>query len=61
MRPGTVRSDAVKIGQFLQRHCTTRLGVRHIVDHVTTIESAPVTTCWLVMIIPSLVTRKPEP
>ena len=32
--------DAVKIGQFLQRHCTTRLGVRHIVDHVTTIESA---------------------
>ncbi len=24
-----------KFGPFLQRHCTTRLGVRHIVDHVT--------------------------
>ncbi len=28
---------------------------------VTTMESAPVTTCWLVMIIPSAVTMKPEP
>ena len=32
--------DAVKVGQFLQRHCTARLGVRHIVDHVTAIEAA---------------------
>jgi glycine/D-amino acid oxidase-like deaminating enzyme len=31
--------DAGKFGQFLQRHCTARLGVRHIVDHVTAIES----------------------
>jgi len=32
--------DAGKFGPFLQRHCTARLGVRHIVDHVTRIESA---------------------
>jgi glycine/D-amino acid oxidase-like deaminating enzyme len=31
--------DAGKFGPFLQRHCTARLGVRHIVDHVTRIES----------------------
>jgi glycine/D-amino acid oxidase-like deaminating enzyme len=32
--------DAGKFGPFLQRHCTARLGVRHVVDHVTRIESA---------------------
>jgi tryptophan halogenase len=32
--------DAGKFGQFLQRHCATRLGVRHVVDHVAQIESA---------------------
>jgi len=31
--------DAGKFGPFLQRHCTARLGVRHIVDHVARIES----------------------
>ena len=31
--------DAGKFGQFLQRHCTGQLGVRHVVDHVTAIES----------------------
>ncbi len=30
--------DAGKFGPFLQRHCTARLGVRHIIDHVTRIE-----------------------
>ena len=32
--------DAGKFGPFLQRHCTARLGVRHVVDHVTRIESS---------------------
>jgi len=32
--------DAGKFGQFLQRHCTARLGVRHVVDHVARIEAA---------------------
>ena len=32
--------DAGKFGPFLQRHCTARLGVRHIVDHVVRIESS---------------------
>ena len=32
--------DAGKFGQFLQRHCTTRLGVRHVLDHVAQIEAA---------------------
>jgi len=32
--------DAGKFGQFLQRHCTARLGVRHVVDHVARIEPA---------------------
>jgi hypothetical protein len=32
--------DAGKLGQFLQRHCTARLGVRHVVDHVARIEPA---------------------
>ncbi|MDX1570119.1 MAG: tryptophan halogenase family protein [Xanthomonadales bacterium] len=29
--------DAGKFAELLQRHCTQRLGVRHIVDHVTAI------------------------
>ena len=29
--------DAVKLGHLLQRHATTRLGVRHIVDHFTVV------------------------
>jgi tryptophan halogenase len=32
--------DAGKFGPFLQRHCTARLGVRHVVDHVAQIETA---------------------
>lgn len=32
--------DAGKFGQFLQKHCTSRLGVRHVVDHVARIEAA---------------------
>ena len=32
--------DAGKFGPFLQRHCTARLGVRHLVDHVTRVESS---------------------
>jgi tryptophan halogenase len=31
--------DAGKFGQFLQRHCTSRLDVRHVLDHVSAIES----------------------
>jgi 2-polyprenyl-6-methoxyphenol hydroxylase-like FAD-dependent oxidoreductase len=31
--------DAGKFGEFLKRHCTQKLGVRHVVDHVTGIES----------------------
>lgn len=27
--------DAVKFGHFLRRHCTEKLGVRHVPDHVT--------------------------
>lgn len=30
--------DAAKLGAFLRSHCTTRLGVRHVQDHVTAIE-----------------------
>ena len=33
--------DAGKFAQLLQKHCTTRLGVRHIVDHVTQINGDP--------------------
>jgi len=33
--------DAGKFGELLQKHCTAHLGVRHIVDHVTHVESAP--------------------
>lgn len=31
--------DAVKLGHLLQRHATTRLGVRHVVDHFTAVRS----------------------
>lgn len=31
--------DAGKFGQLLQRHCTERLGVRHLLDHVVAIQS----------------------
>jgi flavin-dependent dehydrogenase len=31
--------DAVKLGQLLQRHATARLGVRHVVDHVSAVRS----------------------
>lgn len=32
--------DAVKLGVFLRRHCVERLGVKHWVDHVESVESA---------------------
>jgi len=32
--------DAGKFANLLQRHCTTKLGVRHIVDHVTAVNGA---------------------
>ena len=31
--------DAGKFGQFLRGHCTERLGVRHVLDHVVGIDS----------------------
>ena len=31
--------DAVKLGHLLQRHTTSRLGVRHVVDHFTAVRS----------------------
>lgn len=31
--------DAGKFGPFLQRHCTARLGVRHVVDHISRVEA----------------------
>lgn len=31
--------DAAKFGMTLQKHCTTKLGVRHVLDHVTHINS----------------------
>lgn len=31
--------DAGKFGQFLRKHCTERLGVRHVLDHVVGIEA----------------------
>jgi flavin-dependent dehydrogenase len=31
--------DAGKFAQFLQKHCTEKLGVKHILDHVTAINS----------------------
>lgn len=33
--------DAGKFADLLQKHCTTRLGVRHVVDHVTGINGDP--------------------
>ena len=33
--------DAGKFAELLQKHCTERLGVRHLVDHVTAINGAP--------------------
>ena len=33
--------DAGKFAELLQRHCTERLGVRHILDHVTAINGEP--------------------
>lgn len=33
--------DAGKFATFLQRHCVDKLGVRHILDHVTEINSRP--------------------
>ena len=32
--------DAAKLGTLLREHCTRRLGVRHIVDHITTVEAS---------------------
>jgi hypothetical protein len=32
--------DAGKFGQLLQQHCTQKLGVRHILDHVTEVKSS---------------------
>ena len=31
--------DAAKLGLFLRRHCTGKLGVRHVSDHVTAIDA----------------------
>ncbi len=33
--------DAGKFGAFLRDHCVANLGVRHVVDHMTGVESAP--------------------
>jgi len=33
--------DAGKFGTFLRDHCVANLGVRHVVDHMTGVESAP--------------------
>lgn len=33
--------DAGKFAELLQRHCTSRLGVRHVLDHVTAINGGP--------------------
>ncbi|QJR80660.1 tryptophan 7-halogenase [Alteromonas pelagimontana] len=32
--------DAAKLGAFLQKHCTQKLGVKQVIDHVTHITSA---------------------
>jgi tryptophan halogenase len=32
--------DAAKFGMILQKHCTQKLGVKHVLDHVTHINSA---------------------
>ncbi|NNC99148.1 MAG: tryptophan 7-halogenase [Gammaproteobacteria bacterium] len=33
--------DAGKFAGFLQRHCVDKLGVQHVLDHVTTVNSRP--------------------
>jgi len=33
--------DAGKFAELLQRHCTTKLGVRHVLDHVTLVNGGP--------------------
>ncbi|MEJ2382841.1 MAG: tryptophan 7-halogenase [Xanthomonadales bacterium] len=33
--------DAGRFAALLQRHCTERLGVRHVLDHVTAVNGAP--------------------
>jgi tryptophan halogenase len=33
--------DAGKFGEFLREHCVANLGVRHVVDHMTGVESSP--------------------
>jgi tryptophan 7-halogenase len=33
--------DAGKFAAFLRRHCTERLGVRHVLDHVSAVNAAP--------------------
>ncbi len=33
--------DAARFGLFLRDHCVANLGVRHVVDHMTGVESAP--------------------
>ena len=33
--------DASKFAELLQRHCTSKLGVRHVLDHVSGINGAP--------------------
>ena len=33
--------DAGKFAQMLQEHCTTKLGVRHVLDHVTEVNGGP--------------------
>lgn len=33
--------DAGRFAELLQRHCTSRLGVRHVLDHVTAINGGP--------------------
>jgi tryptophan halogenase len=33
--------DAGKFSAFLQKHCIEKLGVRHVLDHVTMVNSAP--------------------
>lgn len=33
--------DAGKLGVFMRRHCVERLGVRHVIDHMTAVNSHP--------------------
>lgn len=33
--------DAGRFAELLQRHCTSKLGVRHVLDHVTSINGGP--------------------